>query len=243
MVKKYIPNTVTAFNLFFGCLSLISAIEGNLEQAALYIVIGAILDFFDGFLARALNVKSDYGKELDSLADIVTFGVAPGMIFYMIVQDYLVFDISFFQFVPLIIAISYFPMLIPMFSAFRLAKFNNDESQSDKFIGLPTPANALLIAAIPYAITQSDLALSIFTHQWFLILFPLVSAFLLVSKIPMLAFKFNNFAWKGNEFKFLTLIVGVASLLVFKFAGVGFCVLAYILFSLINNIIVKNHEV
>jgi len=229
-MKKHIPNALTSFNLLFGCLSIIaSLVNNNLELAAYFIGAAAILDFFDGFVARALQVGSEMGKQLDSLADCVSFGVAPGFIFYKITN----IPIDFNQ----INVLSFIPFLIPVFSAIRLAKFNIDTRQTDSFIGLPTPANSLFIAALPFVISANILGLgSIFQSQWFLIIFPFVSAYLLVAEIPLFALKFKSFAWQANQLRYIFLLCCLISLFAFGYLGINISIVLYILFSIYNNL-------
>ena len=235
-MKNLIPNSITAGNLFLGCLSIVATFDGNLTTAAYYIGAAAILDFFDGFAARLLNAHSELGKQLDSLADVVSFGVAPGMIFYALSQDYLIFNEHFLQFVPLIIVISYLPFLIPVFSAIRLAKFNIDTRQTDSFIGVPTPAIALFICSIPFVISNGpDFANQLFTSVWFFIFFPILTAYLLVAEIPLFALKFKHFGWQGNEIKFVFILGCLLSILFFKYFGISLSILLYVLLSLVNN--------
>lgn len=230
---KHIPNTLTAANLFLGCLSIIATFDGNLTDAAWLICFAAILDFFDGFAARFLKVHSEIGKQLDSLADVVSFGVAPGFIFYAISQAKLEFTSSPFQFPLFVLIASYLPLLIPIFSAFRLAKFNIDTRQSDSFIGLPTPANALFICCIPFVLNQGpNWAETIFESLAFLTLFPILSSFLLVSEIPLFALKFKHFGIKGNEIRYGFLLSAVLLILVFQYLGIGLSMVLYVLLSL-----------
>jgi CDP-diacylglycerol--serine O-phosphatidyltransferase len=228
-MKKHIPNALTSFNLLFGCLSIISSlVENDLEKAAFFIGAAAILDFFDGFVARALKVGSEMGKQLDSLADCVSFGVAPGFIFYKITNipiDFNHFDIH-----------SYISFLIPIFSAIRLAKFNIDTRQTDSFIGVPTPANSLFIAAIPFVIHAKTFGLeSFFQNIWFLVIFPFVSAYLLVAELPLFALKFKSFAWQANQLRYIFLICCLISLFAFGYLGINISIILYILFSIYNN--------
>ncbi len=229
-MKKHIPNILTSGNLLFGCLSIIAALDGRLTDASIFIGLAAVLDFFDGFVARALNAHSEIGKQLDSLADVVSFGVAPGMIFYMMVGQ---------CFNPTGFCINmYLPFLIPIFSAIRLAKFNIDTRQSDSFIGLPTPANAMLIASFPLIIyyKESEEIIELLQNQYFLKIFPIVSAYLLVAELPLLALKFKNFSWAENKLKYILLILCLASIILFHFEGVAFSIIIYIVISIINNL-------
>ncbi len=230
MMKKHIPNALTSFNLLFGCLSIMASLVNNdLELAAYFIGAAAILDFFDGFIARALKAGSEIGKQLDSLADCISFGVAPGFIFYGITGTPI--DFNHFN------ALAYIPFLIPVFSAIRLAKFNIDTRQSESFIGVPTPANSLFIAAIPFVINQNPFGLGLlFESTIFLYAFPFISAYLLVAEIPLFALKFKSFAWNQNQLRYVFLLCSLISLFAFGYLGVNISIVLYILFSIYNNI-------
>ena len=230
-MKQHIPNAITSANLLFGCLSILSAIQGDLVLASVYIGVSAIMDFFDGFVARLLHVSGELGKQLDSLADVVSFGVAPGFIFYSISgtcfgQGFCINQYTF--------------LLIPVFSAIRLAKFNLDTRQSDSFIGVPTPANAIFIASLPLILNNDTYGISnLIEHRWFLTAFPILSAYLLVAELPLLALKFKHFKFKGNEARYVLIVSCVLSALIFKFAGIALSIIIYILISVINNISIK----
>lgn len=235
-MKKHIPNAITSLNLFFGCQAVIAALNGELTQAGVFIAYAAILDFFDGFAARALKANSDIGKQLDSLADMVSFGVAPGMIMYMLSQEHMVFTTDLTQHVAFIFICSYVAFLIPIFSAIRLAKFNIDTRQTNSFIGVPTPANTIFIAAIPYIIEYDAWgAAAFFTNNWFLIIFPFVSAYLLISEIPLFALKFKSLNWNDNKIQFIFFLICLISLAIFSYLGVALCIVFYVLLSIIQN--------
>ncbi len=231
---KHIPNAITSANLFFGCLAIAATFDGNPTLAASYIVIAAILDFFDGFAARILKVSGEMGKQLDSLADLVSFGIAPGFIFYMHSQEHLQFSSQLFQFVPLVILLSYLPFSLMIFSAIRLAKFNIDPRQSDSFIGLPTPANALFICAIPFVMINGPYwAEHIFTSFPFLCLYPIIFSYLLVAELPLFALKFKHFNIKGNEVRYA--FIGLCALLItlFTYVGIALCITTYLIISIL----------
>jgi CDP-diacylglycerol--serine O-phosphatidyltransferase len=237
MIIKHIPNSITSANLFMGCLSIVATFDGNLTLASYFIIAAAIFDFFDGFAARLLNVHSEIGKQLDSLADVVSFGVAPGFIFYALSQDHLIFEYGFLKFVPVILVASYLPFLIPIFSAIRLAKFNIDTRQSDSFIGVPTPANALFICCIPFVLESGPFyAEQIFTSVWFLLAFPILSSYLLVAELPLFALKFKQFGWKGNEIRYVFILASIILILFFKYFGIGLSIILYVLLSLYNHL-------
>ena len=206
MIKKHIPNTITCLNLISGCIATYWAFQGIYELALLFIVIGAVFDFFDGMVARLLHVSSPIGKELDSLADDITFGFAPSAIVF----DFLCKFHTHLFFIP------YLAFIMAAFSALRLAKFNLDERQALGFIGLPTPANALFWGALIYRLQWKELLepyqLPEIYFYGILVLLP-ISCYLLVSEVPMFALKFKTWGWKGNEIKYIFLITCVPLLL------------------------------
>lgn len=213
---------MTCGNLLCGCIGLVMALRGQLDTAAWLIGLAAILDFGDGFVARLVNASGLFGKELDSLADVVTFGVLPATI---------VFQFGWFQGLGVV---SYLAFLIAVLSALRLANFNIDTRQSESFIGLPVPANAMLIAAFPLmekyqpqfdAIWKNDIA-------WGLMV---AFSFMLVAELPLFALKFKSFGWAANQIKFSFLIASALLLLFLHFAAVPLIILLYILVSLFSK--------
>jgi len=233
MFKKQIPNSITALNLLSGIFAIIATFENALLLAGFFIALGAFFDFFDGMAARLLNVKSDMGKEMDSLADMVTFGVAPGFIVYQLMlnasnlEAWVLFDINIAPFVA---------FLIPIFAAFRLAKFNIDTRQTTSFIGLPTPANALFFGAFPFILSvtySADLPLlqSWISNYWVLLTLVLLISILMVAELPLFALKFSNLTWKDNSLRFIFLAAALALLIILQFAAFPFIILLYILLS------------
>ena len=195
-IKKHIPNTITCCNLISGSIATSFAFGGNPEMALLWIIIGAVFDFFDGMSARLLHVSSPIGKELDSLADDVTFGVAPATIVFsqLFVMEYPEFLEPLRPWLP------YVAFIIAAFSALRLAKFNLDERQTTSFIGVPTPANALfwgsLVVSSPSWITNQSWSIYLVLALIF------ITSFLLVCELPLFALKFKQWSFKGNEVKY-----------------------------------------
>jgi CDP-diacylglycerol--serine O-phosphatidyltransferase len=206
-VRKHIPNAITCCNLFSGCVACVMAFSGNFEYAMLFIVLGAVFDFFDGMVARLLGVSSPLGVQMDSLADDVTFGLAPATVIFSFMRDVLVYP-SFLG--PFVAVLPYFAFLIAVFSACRLAKFNIDTRQTTSFIGLPTPANALFWSSLIVGGKEWLLGLE---HAWavLLVLIFLFSYFL-VSEIPMFSMKFKNLSWKSNKRRYTFLIVSIPML-------------------------------
>ena len=201
-IKKHIPNAITCCNLLCGCLAIVQTFEGNLVWAAYLVGLAAIFDFFDGFAARILKVSSPIGKDLDSLADMVTFGVVPGFLIFQLLKTGIEINNQNNNFTSSNIA--YIAFIIPIFSALRLAKFNHDTRQTDSFIGVPTPAIAIFIASIPL-ILQQNRGFSILLSPYNLVLLSVIFSLLLVSEIPLFALKFKNFKWQGNEIRFVFL--------------------------------------
>lgn len=220
-----ISNFITLSNLLCGCLGILAVLqEGDLKKGGLFIGIALVLDFFDGFVARLLKETSELGKQLDSLADVVSFGVLPGFILWELINTTVYFPQN----------TGYLAFLIPVFSALRLAKFNIDTRQSMSFIGLPTPANAMVIAVFPYlAESTPDLA-DILQNSWFLPVYILVFAYLLVAEIPLPALKFKNYSWKDNRFTYSLIIFSVILLAILKLAAVPLIIFAYIFYSIVQ---------
>ncbi|MBP3779346.1 MAG: CDP-diacylglycerol--serine O-phosphatidyltransferase [Prevotella sp.] len=227
-IKKHIPNTITCCNLISGCIATYWAFCGNYEMALLFIIIGAVFDFFDGMSARLLGVSSPIGKELDSLADDITFGFAPSAIIF----SYLcTFHIHLF-FVP------FLAFVMAAFSALRLAKFNLDERQALGFIGLPTPANALFWGAL--IVGASDWISTLPYAPYLILLGTFISCYLLIAEIPMFALKFKHWGWKGNEIKYIFILSCIPLLLLLRVSGIAIIIAWYILLSIITTKI--NHK-
>ncbi|MDY5084658.1 MAG: CDP-diacylglycerol--serine O-phosphatidyltransferase [Prevotella sp.] len=229
-MTRNIPNTITCCNLISGCIATLSAFMGEIHMALLWIIIGAIFDFFDGMSARLLHVSSPIGKELDSLADDITFGMAPAaIVFYeMGIMEYPAFLAPVQPYMPFV------AFLIAAFSALRLAKFNLDERQAMGFIGLPTPANALFWGAL--LVGAGDIIENTTWMVPVVIVMILLSCWLLVSEIPMFALKFKHWGWKGNEVKYLFLITCVPLLIVFGVTAFAIIIAWYVLLSALVNI-------
>jgi CDP-diacylglycerol---serine O-phosphatidyltransferase len=249
-MKKYIPNTITLGNLFCGCLAIIKIFEGDLVWAAYLVGIALVLDFFDGFTARILKVSSPIGKDLDSLADMVTFGVVPGIMMLKLIEHALTTHIvdgpakegwTIYPPEPLTNSyLCYFALIIPIFSCIRLAKFNNDTRQSDSFIGVPTPANAMVICALPLIMEFNHPMYPMqLQNPYVLCLFSLIMSLLLISEIPLFALKFKNFGWADNKLRFVFLALSVVLLFTLQFIAIPLVIILYILLSIVNNIFLK----
>lgn len=226
-MKKHIPNAITCLNLFSGCVGIVLAFQfpDHLTYAGYAIFIAAIFDFLDGMFARLLKAYSEIGKELDSLADMVSFGVLPSVIVYQLFLQSAQLDISPY--------LNYTAFLIAIFSALRLAKFNLDQRQTENFIGLPTPANAMLIASLPFIIAQGDYFISSFIkNPFFLSIFSLGMGLLLVMELPLMSLKFKNWQFQPNIFRYILVLGGLILLLIFKFTAVPAIIFLYIVLSL-----------
>ncbi|SHF31801.1 CDP-diacylglycerol--serine O-phosphatidyltransferase [Pedobacter caeni] len=229
MIIKQIPNAITSANLFTGCIGIVFAFNQDLRSAALCILISLIIDFFDGFAARLLNVSGPMGKELDSLADMVSFGVLPSVILFHMAPK------AFFGYTDFPV-LSYLAFFIAVFSAYRLAKFNLDTRQTDKFIGVPTPAISAVIASVPF-IFESDTFYfdsSTTTVLLYLAFIPL-ACYLLISEIQLIALKFKKFGFAENKFRYILMISSVLLLLIFKFVGIPLILVLYIILSIIEQ--------
>lgn len=228
-ITRHIPNTLTCLNLFSGCIACIMAFQYNYDWALLFIVIGAVFDFFDGLAARALHAYSAIGKDLDSLADDVSFGVAPSVIMYSLLKE-MTYPTGWeilSEWLP------FAAFLISVFSALRLAKFNNDTRQTTSFIGLPVPANALFWASLA-AGSHDYLVTGVIPPLWLVALICLF-AWLLVSEIPMFSLKFKNLSWKDNKVSFTFLAVCIPLLVGLKVSGFAAIIVWYIVVSLFTQ--------
>lgn len=225
-MKNHLPNAVTCLNLFAGCLALCNIFAGQLETAAYLVGLAAAFDFADGLLARALHASSPIGKDLDSLADVVSFGVVPGaLLFHLLGQA----AVSLPAWLP------YAGFIVTIFSALRLAKFNNDTRQTDSFIGLPTPACTLVVAALPLILAHDTFSLtSLILNPWVLLALTLLLSGLLVAEIPLFALKFKSLTWADNSLRFVFLILAVALLLLLGVAAIPLVVLLYVMLSVVR---------
>lgn len=229
-ITRHIPNTITCLNLFSGCIACVMAFESKYELALGFIILSAIFDFFDGMSARLLNAPSPIGKELDSLADDVSFGVAPALIIFSFLKEssmiYPPFLEGVREYVP------YIAFFIAVFSALRLAKFNIDERQTSSFIGLPTPANALFWGSLIVGSGEF-----ILMHINVLIIIALIFLFswLLVAEIPMFALKIKDLSWQNNKIRYFFILVSIPLLIVFKLSGIAAVIAWYILLSLVTQ--------
>jgi CDP-diacylglycerol---serine O-phosphatidyltransferase len=247
---KQIPNVFTLLNLIFGCLAIVFILQNGITiiadnngaqlinipekiwMASLFIGLAAVVDFFDGFIARAFKAGSEIGKQLDSLADLVSFGVAPAMIIYQFLrlsfsqqEDGL--DVSMIWLIP--------SLLLPCAAAYRLARFNLDSNQAFSFKGLPVPMVGILVASLPliYWNVNEMWVIKLLLNKWFLYAFVLLLSYLMVSTLPMLSLKFKDFSLKSNTPKYILAVIAILAILILKWLAIPAIALAYVLVSLL----------
>ncbi|ACU05268.1 MULTISPECIES: CDP-diacylglycerol--serine O-phosphatidyltransferase [Pedobacter] len=221
MIKKHIPNAITCANLFSGCIGIVYAFNGALEIAAYFVLLSGIFDFFDGFAARLLHVKSNIGKELDSLADMVSFGFLPGVVMFQLLKT----SDCTFPYLP------YLGFIITVFSALRLAKFNIDSRQTEDFIGLNTPMNTIFIVSLPFI--RKDYPLIVGSAP-LLFGLTLILSWLLVSEIKIFSLKFSSATWAKNKIKYIFLLLSAILVIFLNFSAVPFILLLYIGLSFLH---------
>ncbi|SDF74641.1 CDP-alcohol phosphatidyltransferase family protein [Epilithonimonas hungarica] len=228
-IKNNLANAFTLGNLFSGCVGIVHLFSGDYQTTAICIIISLVLDFFDGFVARALGSSSNLGGQLDSLADMVSFGFLPGVAMMKMLEPY---GNQFFG-IELPFEVKYFGFLITLFSCLRLAIFNLDDDQKYYFKGLNTPSNTILIFGLFYVYKESGNFSFLFENEIYLLIFTVISSWLLVSPIKMIAMKFKSKQLKDNYPKLALLIGGILILLIFKTTGIPLMIIYYILISLI----------
>ena len=237
-MKKHLPNLFTCLNLFTGCIAVVMVFRNHLDWAAYLIFIAAFFDLLDGLTARMMNLFSPFGKELDSLADMISFGFIPGAIMFKLFQqsDFMSWPVPH----SVLRLIQFAPFILTVFSALRLAKFNLDTRQTSSFIGLPTPANTLLIVSLPLIIMQSDHADGLLLlNPFFLLILTGILSFLLVSEIPMFSLKAKSLKWKGNELRFTFLGLFFLLLVLLNITAFPLILLIYIIWSAISSFSAK----
>ncbi len=252
MIKKQIPNLFTLLNLLSGIIAVMMALTDKLVEAAFFVFLGIFFDFFDGFFARKFNVQGELGKQLDSLADVVTSGVAPGLVMFQLIlfsvkqqwfmelsyanmnswQDY---SDTFYYFIPFI------GLLIPLASAYRLANFNIDERQTSSFIGLPTPALAIFVLSLPLILQYSNqqFFIDLILNKYVLIIITLLGSYLLNAEIPLFSLKFKNYSWGENKVKYIFLILTLILLISLKTVAIPLVIILYVSMSIIDNSLSK----
>ncbi|EGV44304.1 phosphatidylserine synthase [Bizionia argentinensis JUB59] len=245
-MKKHIPNFITLLNLFSGCIAVVLAINNHFVTAAIFMFLGIFFDFFDGFFARKFNVQGPLGVQLDSLADMVTSGLVPGVVMFKLLHlslgnpviedaDAVWSSSSIFEglhYTPL----AYIGFFITLASAYRLAKFNIDEDQQSYFKGLPTPANAILIVSLPMILEfqNNDLINSTIMNPWFLVILTLISSYMLNAPVKLFALKFKTWDFKSNITRYVFILLTVVLLVVLQFAAIPLIILLYVLLSLLT---------
>lgn len=254
-MRENIANFFTLINLFCGCVAIILIFNNRIELACIFVIIGGFFDFIDGLVARGLGITSELGKQLDSLSDLVTFGVVPGLIAHtLLVQgiraeagDDLLKGLGY---------LPYLPLIIPLFSALRLAKFNIDDRQTTSFIGMPTPANGLFWISLPlisYNLAHThgidgtgesfrDVIFGLVSNPYFVMACSVVTSLLLVANLPLFGFKFKTFGWKENKIRFIFLILSLVLLIILRFIAIPVIIVLYILFSVFENLINNRKE-
>ncbi|MEL4307786.1 CDP-alcohol phosphatidyltransferase family protein [Joostella sp. CR20] len=240
-MKKFIPNGITLLNLLCGTIAVILAVQGNLIATAFFVFAGIFFDFFDGLSARLLNAQSELGLQLDSLADMVTSGVVPGIVMFQLFnlsagsytwgvpETNSLVAFEGFHLMPL----SILGLLITLGSAYRLANFNIDDEQTTSFIGLPTPANALFILSLPLILhfQETTFLHTLILNKWFLIGVTLVSTYMLNARIPLFALKFKTWGFKENSVRYVFLILCAVLLLLLQFIAIPLIIVIYVLLS------------
>lgn len=233
-MKKQIPNFLTSMNLFCGCIAVVMVFRNHLEFTAYLILLAAFFDLLDGMVARLVGSNSEFGKQIDSLADVVSFGLVPGAVMFKLLQMSSLPELvpnatlrTFVQFVPFIITI---------FSALRLAKFNLDTRQTSSFIGLPTPANTLLVVSLPLILIQLPGKFDgLILNPVFLLLVSVFLSYMLISEIPLFSLKFKSLDLKTNMFQYILIALAIVLITIFSFAGIPMVIILYVLLSIIKN--------
>ncbi|PCH52769.1 MAG: phosphatidylserine synthase [Flavobacteriaceae bacterium] len=245
--KKHIPNLITLLNLLSGTIAVLFAVHNDLVMASYFVFLGIIFDFFDGFVARILNVQGELGKQLDSLADVVTSGVVPGIVMYQLlfnalhkqwlnnlsceIGNWIIFDEYHLHWIPFI------GLIITLAAAYRLAKFNIDERQTSSFIGLPTPAATMVVLSLPLilAFSSNGLANNMIGNVWFLIGLTLALSYLMNAEIPLFSLKFKDYSWKNNKVKLVFIGLSVILSILLQFVAIPLVITVYILISLVTK--------
>lgn len=245
-MKKHIPNLITLLNLLSGTIAVILAVEGKLILAGAFVMLGILFDFFDGFFARILKVQGELGKQLDSLADMVTSGVVPGIVMYQLLKDSVgIWNEDEISLSNLFLeGVSFVPMiglLLTLAAAYRLANFNIDERQTSSFIGVPTPANAIFVLSLPLILKYSDVefAKNLIQNQWFLIAITLLGSYMMNANIPLFSLKFKDYSFKNNVIKYVFLLTTIILLLTLKFIAIPLVIVIYVMLSVLENMMKK----
>ncbi|MEO1300930.1 MAG: CDP-diacylglycerol--serine O-phosphatidyltransferase [Bacteroidota bacterium] len=231
-MKRYVPNVLTLLNLASGSIGVILTLKDNLIYGALCINLGALFDFLDGLLARSFCYASDFGKHLDSLADLISFGFLPSVIMYTLIE---------LQTHSL--HLPYMALLITLFSALRLARFNLDDAPLETFVGLPTPANAIFISTLPFMMTDDHHSWlsTCFTHTYTLVGTVIISSILLMTNIPFMGLKFTTYAWHPNRTRYILLLTGGLLITLLRVEGIILSFFLYVLYSGLSQHLIKEN--
>lgn len=240
---KQIPNYITLGNLFAGTVAAIFAVEGNFKTAAIFVLIGIILDFFDGFIARLLGVSGELGKQLDSLADMVTSGVVPGIIMFKLIQSNLNVGYNLELKTEQILDVPLIGLILTLAACYRLASFNLDTRQSDSFIGLPTPAMCLFVVSLPLIRMHSGIEFvnDLISNNYFLIAITWILSFLMNAEMHLFSLKFKEYSFKNNYIKYIFLIASVVLIFTLNFLAVPLIIILYIILSIFKKKILLNN--
>ena len=238
-IKKHIPNLLTLGNLFCGTIATIFAVESDFISAGLFVVVGILFDFLDGFVARLLKVSGELGKQLDSLADMVTSGVVPGVIMAKLIQNNLFDELSAFD--DSFLGMSLIGLLLTLGACYRLAKFNLDTRQSDSFIGLPTPAMSLFVISLPLIQEYSDIEFvqNLIRNNYFLILVTLLLTYVMNAEIPLFSLKFKDYSIRKNWIIYVFLFSSLLLILILNYLSIPIIIILYIILSVIKNLTSK----
>lgn len=245
-MKKYLPNTITSINLIFGVLAIFRASEGDITTAAWFVLVAALMDFFDGFAARWLNAYSATGEQLDSLADLLSFGMAPAVIVYALIeQSGIAINVSEFALSPVWIVV-----LLPLFAALRLARFNTDPEQKEGFKGVPVPATALFFAGLALSASHTIIYPETTTfigrlafNGWFMTAMVVFFAAFMVMPVKMFSLKMKSLNWKGNEIQYSFIIFSALLVVLFQLAALPVIIMGYVITGLLMNIFGKKSGV
>ena len=246
--KKHIPNILTLLNLLSGTIAVFFAVKEQMVIAALFVFVGILFDFADGFVARLLNVQGELGKQLDSLADVVTSGLVPGIVMFQLilasvsnkswaVDGYSMIELSLNDYFSVIYITSAIGLLFTLAAAYRLAKFNIDERQTSSFIGLPTPAASLVVLSLPLIMQYSnnDIVVNFIQNTWFLIGLTLLLCYLMNAEIPLFSLKFKDYTWKNNKIKFVFVLVTLILVVALQFIAIPLVIIWYVLLSMLTK--------
>ena len=236
-IKKHIPNIVTLGNLFCGTLATMFAVGGYFEMTALFVALGIFLDFFDGFFARIFKVSGELGKQLDSLADMVTSGVVPGIVLFVLLESNQQASYEINTEFKVSMGLPLIGLLVTLAACYRLAKFNLDKRQSESFIGLPTPAMSLFIVSLPLVQMHSDINFvkDLIGNNYFLIGIAILFSFLMNLEFSLFSLKFKNYGIKENLFKYILITLSIVLIVAFEYLSVPIIIMSYVILSMLKN--------